>query len=69
MTDFALNVVSKLEGNEEQVGQIEILMNIWKSLITQKNDGTKIKKFVAFLQFYIKISKMIHNLKYHMIKK
>jgi len=60
LTDFVLNVVSKLEENEEQVGKIirlaiviakdEILINIWKSLMTQKDD-TKIKKFVTLANF------------------
>ncbi|CAB4402375.1 unnamed protein product [Rhizophagus irregularis] len=54
-TDFALCLVNKLERNEKQVGQIvrmavdknEVLVNIWKSLISQKDEDTKIKKFVA----------------------
>ncbi|CAG8697910.1 6144_t:CDS:1, partial [Ambispora gerdemannii] len=59
LTDFVLNVVSKLEKNEEQVGKIvrlaiakdEILINIWKSLMTQKDEDAKIKKFVILANF------------------
>ncbi|CAG8602225.1 16282_t:CDS:2 [Acaulospora morrowiae] len=59
LTDFALNVVSKLEKNEEQVGKIvrlaiakdEALINIWKSLMTQKDEYAKIIKFVTLANF------------------
>ncbi|CAG8610938.1 1175_t:CDS:2 [Acaulospora colombiana] len=56
-TDFALSLVSKLEKNEEQVKQVirmaiaknEALVNIWRSLITQRDEDAKIKKFVNFV--------------------
>lgn len=61
--DFTLYLVNKLERNKKQVEQIvqiainknEILVNIWKSLISQKDEDTKIKKFVTFtnIQFDI----------------
>ncbi|CAG8635737.1 16947_t:CDS:2 [Cetraspora pellucida] len=59
LTDFTLNVISKLEKNEEQVGKIvrlaiakdETLINIWKSLMTQKDEYVKIKKFVTLANF------------------
>ena len=58
-TDFVLCLINKLEKNEEQVGEIvqmavgknEVLVNIWKSLITQKDEDTKIKKFVTLTNF------------------
>ncbi|CAG8535361.1 31866_t:CDS:2 [Gigaspora margarita] len=58
-TDFALYLVNKLEKNEEQIGQIarmavaknDILIDIWGSLITQKDENAKIKKFVALINF------------------
>ncbi|CAG8542177.1 99_t:CDS:2 [Funneliformis caledonium] len=58
-TDFALRLVSKLERNEKQASQIvrmvvdknEVLVNVWKSLITQKDEDKKIKKFVALTNF------------------
>ncbi|CAG8714188.1 16717_t:CDS:2, partial [Funneliformis mosseae] len=58
-TDFALCLVSKLERNEKQASQIvrmvidknEVLVNVRKSLITQKDEDKKIKKFVALTNF------------------
>ncbi|KAF0561129.1 hypothetical protein F8M41_025326 [Gigaspora margarita] len=58
-TDFALYLVNKLEKNEEQIGQIarmavvknDILIDIWGSLITQKDENAKLKKFVALINF------------------
>ncbi|RIB15814.1 hypothetical protein C2G38_2191542 [Gigaspora rosea] len=58
-TDFVLYLVSKLEKNEDQTGQIvrmavaknDKLIDIWDSLITRKDENAKIKKFVALINF------------------
>lgn len=54
-TDFALFLVNKLERNEKQVEKViqiavdknEVLVDIWRSLISQEDEDMKIKKFVA----------------------
>ncbi|RGB24604.1 hypothetical protein C1646_676244 [Rhizophagus diaphanus] len=62
-TDFALFLVNKLERNEKQVEKViqmamdknEVLVDIWRSLISQEDKDMKIKKFVALtnIQFDI----------------
>lgn len=58
LTDFVLSIANKLENNEEQVKKIiqlaiakdEMLMNIWESLMTKKDD-VRIKKFVTLVNY------------------
>ncbi|RIA87539.1 hypothetical protein C1645_777125 [Glomus cerebriforme] len=70
LTDFALNIVNKLEKNEEQVKKIiqlviakdKIMMNIWKSLSTKKEEDLRIKKFVTLANYQFDMNLKIKEL-------
>jgi len=58
LTDFALNIVNKLEPeNKEHLNQIvrlavdknEAFINIWRALVTSKDESAKIRKFISLM--------------------
>ncbi|CAG8618492.1 13449_t:CDS:2 [Cetraspora pellucida] len=58
LTDFALDIIGKLESSDkEQLNRIvqmaisknELLLNIWKSIDVKKDEDTKIEKFVKLM--------------------
>ncbi len=56
LSDFALDIIDKLVSSDElkQIVRLaseenETFMNVWKSLVTQKNESTKIEKFIALM--------------------
>jgi len=59
LTDFAIDLVNKLENDEEQIKNVmqliiakdEMVVNIWKSLISQSDENSRIKKFVTLVNF------------------
>ncbi|CAG8474049.1 11620_t:CDS:2 [Dentiscutata heterogama] len=67
LTDFALDIIGKLESsNKEQLNRIvqmaisknELLLNIWKSIDVKKDEDTKIEKFVKLMNMQFEMCEL-----------
>ncbi|RIB15745.1 hypothetical protein C2G38_2092577 [Gigaspora rosea] len=65
LIDFALNIINKLEPeNKEHLNQIvqlavdknEAFINIWRALVTSKDESTKIRKFISLMNIRFNIN-------------
>ncbi|RIB20514.1 hypothetical protein C2G38_2141124 [Gigaspora rosea] len=70
LTDFALDIIGKLESSDkEQLNRIvqmaisknELLLNIWKSIDVKKDEDTKIEKFVKLMNMQFEMLRALFS--------